>query len=202
MTIDLVLISLQTLFLSLFGMNGLAQFKKDKQVYLALVLVALLGLAGLSIFFSDYLKSHVQLVIFLLLVVNYILHLEGPGYRKLEKILVYSSIVFMAFTLTFFQLELSLIWFVAPFVFVGLMILLINNRLGFLGSFQEYFLKAGALLTLLFMIEPVALSGQQNLKPVATIPMSSIINQQNLILLGGLIVLMLVGFFWKEKSRL
>ena len=201
MTIDLVLISLQTLFLSLFGLNGLAQCAKDKKIYLVAVFTTFLGLAGLSIFFSDYLKSHVQLVIFLLLVVNYILHLEGPRYGKLEKILVYSSLVIMASTLLFFQFELSLIWFVAPFVFVGL-ILLVNKGLGFLGNQQEYFLKAGALLTLLFMIEPVALSVQQNLKPVATIPMSSIINQQNLILLGVLIVLMLLGFFWKEKSRL
>ena len=201
MTIDLVLISLQTLFLSLFGLNGLAQCAKDKKIYLVAVFTTFLGLAGLSIFFSDYLKSHVQLVIFLLLVVNYILHLEGPRYGKLEKILVYSSLVIMASTLLFFQFELSPIWFVAPFVFVGL-ILLVNKGLGFLGNQQEYFLKAGALLTLLFMIEPVALSVQQNLKPVATIPMSSIINQQNLILLGVLIVLMLLGFFWKEKSRL
>ncbi len=67
---------------------------------------------------------------------------------------------------------------------------------------QTYFLSAGTLLTILFMLEPVFVSVQQNLKPIPTIPISSIINQQNFLLLGVLLVLALGGFFWKEKSRL
>ncbi|MEM9869373.1 MAG: hypothetical protein AAF765_16875, partial [Bacteroidota bacterium] len=65
---------------------------------------------------------------------------------------------------------------------------------------QDYFLKVGTLLTLLFLLEPSVDSVQQNLKPIATIPISSIVNQQNALLLAVLIILVLGGFLWKENQ--
>ena len=108
----------------------------------------------------------------------------------------------MAYASLYFWLELREVWLAIPFVVIAI-IGLINKWPDFLVGLQEYFLKAGALLTLLFLVEPVVLSSvQQNLKPVATIPTDEIINQQNFLLIGVLFVLMLAGFFWKEKSRL
>ncbi|MEL7004434.1 MAG: hypothetical protein AAFN93_17110 [Bacteroidota bacterium] len=201
MTIDLILVSLQTLFLSLYGVNGLVHSTRVKKVYWVAVFATFSGLAVLYIFLAAYLEINIQLIVFILLMLNYILHLGSSTSRRLEKTLVHAGIVFVAYTLIYFKLELSVIWLIAPFVLITIAGL-INQWPAFLANLQEYFLKAGALLTMLFMIEPVALSVQQNMKPVATIPVSSIINQQNFLLLGVLVVLVLVGFFWKEKSRL
>ena len=85
---------------------------------------------------------------------------------------------------------------------VGLLFWLIKKWSVWLTKVREYFLKAGTIITLFFVLEPVLISIQQNLKPIATIPISSIVNQQNFILLGVLVMLMLGGFVLKEKSRL
>ena len=102
--------------------------------------------------------------------------------------------------LMFFQLENALVWFFIPVAF-GMSFILVKKRKDLFGSARDYFLKAGLLITVLFMLEPVFASVQQNLKPVPTIPTSSIINQQNFLLLGVLVLLVLGGYVWKEKSR-
>lgn len=200
MTIDFVLVCLQTIFLMLYGMNGVVQsIADDKKRWVASFAAFSVGFM-FCILAESYVKSNIQLLLLLLLVLDYIFHLRGSESRGLEKTLVFAGIIFMTYASLYFQLELPVVWLAAPFIFAAL-IGLLNQWPGFLLNLQEYFLKAGALLTLLFLAEPVALSVQQNLKPMATIPISSIINTQNFLLLGVLLVLMLGGFFWKEKLR-
>ncbi|MEM8894395.1 MAG: hypothetical protein AAGC88_07450, partial [Bacteroidota bacterium] len=93
-----------------------------------------------------------------------------------------------------------LIWIAVILVF-GVSFMLIKKWEGWFTRTQDFFLSAGLLLTALFMLEPVFVSIQQNLKPIPTIPISSIINQQNFLLMGGLLALALGGFVWQERSR-
>lgn len=200
MTIDLVLICLQTFFLSLYGVGGLVDSKAERNVHWGTVFLCLLAGLLVCIFLESPVKSNLQFVLLLLLALDYLLSLRGFGSQSLGKLLVFSGIAFMAYTSLYFQLALPVVWLATAFVLVVL-IGLIKKWPAFLLGFQGYFLRVGTLLTLLFMAEPAILSVQQNLKPTATIPTSSIINQPNLLLLGGLLVLVLGGFFWKEKIR-
>ncbi|MEM1340645.1 MAG: hypothetical protein AAGF96_23010 [Bacteroidota bacterium] len=201
MTIDFVLVSLQTLFLCLYGAQDITSLVSDRKVYWLVVATVFFCSTLACIYFGSFIKNNAQLIIFLLLLPNYLLHLGGADFGKLLKTVILAGITFMAYASLYLRLELPEGWLIIPFVFVAL-IGMTNKWLGFLVKLQEYFLKAGTLLTLLFMVEPIVLgSVQQNLKPVATIPLTEIINQQNFLLLGALIALMLAGFFWKEKSR-
>ncbi|WP_299530228.1 hypothetical protein [Ulvibacterium sp.] len=202
MAIDLVLVGLQTVFLSLYGTNGVVESIRHKKISCVSVLITFLGIALLCIFLESYIRYNLQLLVFLLLILDYMLHLYAPDSGRLGKTVVFAGITFMAYAHLYFWLELPIIGLAAPFFYVALLGMM-NKWPKFLVDLKEYFLKAGALLTLLFMVEPVALSSiQQNLKPIATIPIAQIINRQNFWLLGALVVLMLGGFFWKEKSRL
>ncbi|MEM0941822.1 MAG: hypothetical protein AAGI25_18845 [Bacteroidota bacterium] len=200
MTINLVLVSLQTLFLSLYGVNGIVQSIASKKRRWAAVFAILLGIAISCIFLGSYIKSNIQLLLFLLLVLDYLLRSLVFSYTRLENTLIFCAITFIAYAIMYFQWERPIVWIVAPFILVAL-IGLMKKWPHWFATMQEYFLKTGALLTLLFMVEPVFLSVQRNLKPIATIPITSIVNRQNCLLLSVLLLLMLGGFFWKEKSR-
>ncbi|MEO1049567.1 MAG: hypothetical protein AAFX87_03040 [Bacteroidota bacterium] len=200
MTIDFTLVCLQTIFLMLYGMNGMVEsIANDKRRWIATFAAFLMG-SMFCIFLENHVKSNIQLILLLLLGLDYLIHLRVSDARSPGKTLVSALIAFMAYSSMHFQLELNMVWLVVPFFLVA-NIGIINKWPDFLTNLQEYFLKAGALITLLFMLEPVAISVQQNLKPVATIPISSIINTQNFLLLGALLVLVLGGFLWKEKLR-
>ncbi|MEM9675236.1 MAG: hypothetical protein AAF992_21775 [Bacteroidota bacterium] len=200
MTIDVVLICLQALLLNLYGMNGVVQSVAVKKKRWVAVVVSFLVVVISSIFLGDLLKSNAQLLLLVLLVLDYLLPVSGFSSTQWTSTLVFATIVFMSFALVYFWWESSVVGGAVPLVFVPLF-LLMNKRSNWFANRQEYFLTAGALLTLLFMAEPVVVSVQQNLKPIATIPISSIINPQNFLLLGGLLILLLGGFFWKEKSK-
>ncbi|MEM6845508.1 MAG: hypothetical protein AAF632_25060 [Bacteroidota bacterium] len=200
MTIDVVLLSLQTLLLSLYGLNGVVQSVAVKKKRWVAVIVSFLVVVILSIFLGDLLKSNIQRVLLLLLVMGYLLPVSGFSSTQWASTLVFANIVFMSFALVSFWWESPVVWGSVPLVLMPLF-LVMNKWPDWFAKRQEYFLTAGALLTVLFIAEPVFVSVQQNLKPIATIPITSIINPQNFLLLGGLLVLVLGGFFWKEKSK-
>ena len=202
MTIDLVLISLQALFLCFYGVEGVTRSVNDRKVHWVAVGIGFLCCTLLCFFLRSFVKSNIQLFILLLLMLDYLFFLLSTHSRKFLETVFLAGIVFMSYASLYFRLELREVWLAVPFVVIAI-IGLIHKWPDFLVGLREYFLKAGALLTLLFLVEPVVLSSvQQNLKPVATIPTDEIINQQNFLLIGVLFVLMLAGFFWKEKSRL
>ncbi len=200
MTIDLVLACLQTLFLSLYGMGRLTSAEVAKMPRTVVIVVIFsVGIATCYLV-EGLVSSNIQLTLLLVLALNYLLSLRSDDGSNLVKLAVSSGITLIAYLPLYFQLNLSLVWLAIPLV-LAVTVGLLNSWTKYLANFQEYFLKAGTLITLLFMAEPVILSIQQNLKPVATIPLSSIINQENLLLLGGLLVLVIGGFIWKEKIR-
>ncbi|MEM9830299.1 MAG: hypothetical protein AAF944_06655 [Bacteroidota bacterium] len=200
MTIDVVLVSLQTLFLSLYGMNGIIRSVTADKKHWIIILATFLVVVISSIFLGDLFKSNVQLLLFLLLVLDYLLSVSGFSSTQWASTLVFATIVFMSFALVSSWWESPVVWGAVLLVFVPLF-LVMNKWPNWFVNRQEYFLTAGALLTVLFVMEPVFVSVQQNLKPIATIPITSIINPQNFLLLGGLLILVLGGFFWKEKSK-
>ena len=200
MTIDSVLLCLQAVLLGLYGINGVAQTAACKTAQWIAAFISLLGFLIGCIFLESYVKSNIQLLLLFLLVINYILHFGGFKIGNIAKTVIYTGIVFQAYALLYFQLELTEAWLIIPFIVFAIAALL-QRRLDILHSYQEYFLKAGVLLTVLFMIDPVVLSIQKNMKPIATIPMSSVVNQQTILLLGVLMGLALGGFLWKEKVR-
>ncbi|MEM9390995.1 MAG: hypothetical protein AAGA02_11005 [Bacteroidota bacterium] len=200
MNIDLVLISLQALFISLYGVIGIVQSKSYGQRRWVVVLVTYMAVTMLCFFFRDYVKGNIQLTLLCLLLLDYLFQSLAFS-RKWMRIVVVSTLAFLGYGLLYFQVELMLLWLPALVVF-GISFMLIRRHENWFTNAQTYFLRAGTLLTVLFTLEPVFISVQQNLKPIPTIPISSIINQHNFLLLGALLVLVLGGFFWKEKSRL
>ncbi len=200
MTIDFVLVCLQTLILGLYGMNGAVPTTGSKKVRWIAAYASFTGLLICFLFLETYIKNNIQILLLLLLLLNYLLHLGRSSLGEIVKITVFTSITFIAYASLYFQLSLSVPWLTIPFVLLTL-VMCLNKWPDFLHSFQEYFLKVGTLLTLLIIAEPVALSIQKNLKPIATIPLSSVINQHNILLLSILLGLMLGGFFWKERIR-
>ncbi|MGD1889380.1 MAG: hypothetical protein ACFB15_02065 [Cyclobacteriaceae bacterium] len=200
MTIDVVLISLQALLLNLYGMNGIVQSVAADKKHWIIILATFLVVIISSVFWGDLLRSNAQFFLLLVLALDYLLRVSGFSSTWWENTLVLGAMTFMSYTLVYFWWASPVVWVAVPLVFAALLGL-INRWPDWFTNGQEYFLTAGALLTLLFAAEPVFVSVQQNLKPIATIPISSIINPQNFLLLGGLLVLVLGGFFWKEKSK-
>ncbi len=200
MTIDVVLLSLQIVFLGCYAVRGITKPLFDKKIYRIAILAICLSIVTVGYFFESYLKNNIQLIILLLLVLNYIFHWPSYTSKRLGKAIIFVCLFSMVFALCYFRLELSEIWLIVPFVLL-ILITFIRIPSKFFLNLEEFSLKIGTLLTLFFLLEPVALSVQQNLKPIATIPLSSIINQQNFLLLAGLVILVLGGFLWKEKSK-
>ena len=200
MNIDLVLISLQALFITLYGVLGIIQSKSYGQRRWVIVLVTYLAVSMLCFFFPDHLKGNLQLILFCLLLLDYLFRSLVFSNRWVS-VVVLSMLLFLSYGLLYLEVENGLAWIAVPFIFGASFMCMKKWQSGF-GNVQSYFLSAGTLLTILFMLEPIFISVQKNLKPIPTIPTSSIINQQNFLLLGALLLLVLGGFFWKEKSRL
>ena len=200
MDIDLVLISLQALFITLYGVLGIIQSKSYGQRRWVIVLVTYLAVSMLCFFFPDHVKGNIQLILFFLLLLDYLFRSLVFSNRWV-RVVVLSMLLFLSYGLLYLEVENRLAWIAVPFIFGASFMCMKKWQSGF-GNVQSYFLSAGTLLTILFMLEPIFISVQKNLKPIPTIPTSSIINQQNFLLLGALLVLALGGFFWKEKSRL
>mgnify|MGYP001799406592 CR=1 FL=1 len=200
MNIDLVLISLQALFITLYGVLGIIQSKSYGQRRWVIVLVTYLAVSMLCFFFPDHVKGNIQLILFFLLLLDYLFRSLVFSNRWV-RVVVLSMLLFLSYGLLYLEVENRLAWIAVPFIFGASFMCMKKWQSGF-GNVQSYFLSAGTLLTILFMLEPIFISVQKNLKPIPTIPTSSIINQQNFLLLGALLVLALGGFFWKEKSRL
>ncbi|MEO0552371.1 MAG: hypothetical protein AAF149_04160 [Bacteroidota bacterium] len=200
MNIDLVLISLQALFITLYGVFGIIQSKSYGQRRWVVVSVSYLAVSMLCFFFPDHVKGNIQLILFFLLLLDYLFRSLVFSNRWVRVVLL-SMLLFLSYGLLYLEVENRLAWIAVPFIFGASFMCMKKWQSGF-GNVQSYFLSAGTLLTILFMLEPIFISVQKNLKPIPTIPTSSIINQQNFLLLGALLVLALGGFFWKEKSRL
>lgn len=199
MTIDVILLGLQTFFLGVYAFSGILRSIRKKKTHWFVVLGTFSGLAVLCFFGENFIEAHVQIIILALLVLNYISFLFDLDEERLEKTIGLAGLVFMAYAPFYLGLELPQVWMAGPFIFM-LFFGLISIRFDFLKGSQDYFLKVGTLLTLLFLLEPSVDSVQQNLKPIATIPISSIVNQQNALLLAVLIILVLGGFLWKENQ--
>ncbi|MEM9142775.1 MAG: hypothetical protein AAGA86_07285 [Bacteroidota bacterium] len=170
--------------------------KTNKASWIA-VFATFLGFSLLCLFWKGLIQNHVQHIILSLLALDYIFQVQNPDDNSFKTVTGYAGISFMAFTATYFRLELSKFWLILPFVVVTLLFL-VNRWPSLIRNQHAYFCKAGTLLTLLLMAEPIALGVQQNLKPIATIPIDSIFNQRNFVLLGVLLLLVLGGFLWKE----
>lgn len=200
MNIDLILVYLQAIFICLYGVVGFIQSKYIEKSRWLVLLFSYVTLTALGFFFLDQVKENLQLILFLLLAVSFTFATLGFSSPR-AKLFLTSVLFFLSCGLLYFQFENTLLWISTPVAFVVLFIV-VNRWKGLLEAARAYFLRAGMLVTVLFMLEPMFVSVQQNLKPVPTIPISSIINQHNFLLLGILILLMLGGFFWKEKSSL
>ena len=200
MTIDYVLIGLQALLLGLHGITDVVYESMDKKRRWIVTCVVFQGFAISCIWLEDYARNNIQLLLIMLLGSRFLLNIAGLGAGKSLKIAIAAGITFAAYALLYFHLQLDAAWLIAPLILIFL-IGLLHEQFDFLRKFQDYALKAGMLLTLLFMAEPVALEIQKNLKPIATIPLASVINQQNILLLAVLMVLTLGGFLWKERIR-
>jgi len=200
MTIDFILVCLQTLILSLYGATGLVQAATKNHKYWIGVCATFLIASMACIFMELYVKSNIQLILMGLVVLAYLLDTLSKRNENLVRPIVLTGIIQMAWVAMYFYLELHIIWLIVPVVFV-LLFGVFNNLLSYIQSVQEYSLRAGILITFLLLTEPMIQKVMQNLKPVATIPLSSIINQYNILLLGGLTLLVLGSFFWQEKLR-
>ncbi|MEL6557939.1 MAG: hypothetical protein AAFQ94_07135 [Bacteroidota bacterium] len=200
MTIDHVLIGLQALLLGLHGITGVVYESMHKKTRWIVACVVFLVFAISCIWLEDYVRNNIQLLLIMLLGSHFLLYIGGFSAGKSLKIAIAAGIAFAAYALLYLHLQLTVAWLVVPFILICL-IGLLHKQFNFLLKFQDYALKAGVLLTLFFMVEPVVLEIQKNLKPIATIPLASVINQQNILLLAALMVLTLGGFLWKEKIR-
>jgi len=199
MDIELVLITLQALFISLYGVTEIVHSHSLGKRSWITVATVYLSISLLSIFFGVVLKESIHLQLISVLIVGYFLQFFVSNY-KVAKLVLLSLLIGLSSGLQFFPVANMLVWVAAP-LFLGFSFVLAIKKKSWTANSKTYFLQAGTLLTVFFLLEPVFIGIQGNLKPVPTIPFTSIINQQNFLLLGLLLLLVLGGFFWKEKSR-
>lgn len=199
MNIDLILICLQVIFICLYGVVEFVQSKSVGKSRWLVLLFSYAAMTSLGFFFPDQAKGNLQLILFLLLMVAFTFATLGFSSPRV-KLFLTSAMFFSSVGLFYFRIENTLLWISTPMTF-GVLFIVVKKWKDLFEGAREYFLRAGMLITLFFMVEPVFVSIQQNLKPVPTIPTSSIINQQNFLLLGILVLLVLGGYLWKEKSR-
>lgn len=199
MNIDLVLGSLQAIFISLYGVVGIVRSDTHRKKRWVAVVLTYLAVTILCLSFRDDVKGNIQLILFLLLLLDYLFRLLGFSLKP-KRLLIDCALTFLSGYLLSFEVENMLAWAAALLV-SGVSFVLVKKWKDWFVDAQAYFQRAGTLLTVLFMLEPLFSGIQQNLKPIAAIPITSIVNQQNFLLLGALLALVLGGFFWKEKSR-
>lgn len=198
MTIDSLLLGLQTLLLGLYGLTGIARLL-SKNKYWGFITLAVAGLVALLTFlFTAFISTNLQFLFLVLLLLNAI-----PAFSntKWKEALVFSTLLSLSCLTVYFQWDQGLAVLIAVLLLVILLFLLISQCAPWFVSQQHFFLKVGTLLTLLFAAEPVYIQVLQNLKPIATIPVQAIVNPQNLSVIGVLLLLALGGFIWKEKFK-
>ncbi|WP_462247887.1 hypothetical protein [Ekhidna sp.] len=199
MTIDLILLSFQALFLSMYGIVALMRNNGRWKLWLLLstfILAAILKLINKEAVLED----NIIALLFVVLILNYLVKLFiNPWTVWIERFIV-SCIVFFSFGLILFQLDKIEGQGMVIFIY-WLIVWIASKWKDSISNHQNFFLKSGTIITVFLALEPVFANILQNLKPVPTIPISSIINQQNFLLLGVFLMLLLGGFFWKEKSR-
>ena len=206
MKIDLILVSLQSTFLILYGVNGIVQSgiirsRPYLKGELLLFTAILLGVAMASILFKDLFTRYINLLLLGLLALDYLMSVLNTSVTRWQRMLVFGTVVSLACTLQYLQWDHLGIWIGCPLIIFTVFVWTDKWSPWFTGN-QTYFWKSGNLLTLFFLLEPVLQSIQQNLKPISTIPIDNIINAQNLVLLGVLILLTIGGFLWKENQDL
>ncbi|MEM8907841.1 MAG: hypothetical protein AAGD05_08350 [Bacteroidota bacterium] len=200
MSIDLTLIILQALFLSLYGTTGMVEAVGKKKERWSIVLVPFLTIAFVSVSLGGIVKGKSQPILLFLLVLDYGIRFRSSDAIPLLKTFVSATIFFLAFVTFYFWWGTPLLWGVVLLVF-AIIAGLSNKWPKALIRRMAYFQKSAVVITLFFLMEPSIVSVQQNLKPVATVPITSIINEQNFLLLAVLAIFLLIGFFWNEKSR-
>ena len=198
MNIDLILVCLQAIFICLHGVVEFVESKSVRKSRWLVLLFSYAALTSVGFFFPDQVKENLQLILFLLLTVVFLFETLGLSSQRV-KLFLTILLFFLSAGLLYFQFENTLVWISTPVAF-GVLFLVVKKWKDLFELAREYFLRAGMLITVLFMLEPVFVSVQQNLKPVPTIPTSSIINQQNFLLLGVLVLLVLGGYLWKENQ--
>lgn len=199
MNLDWVLIGLQVLFITLYGAIGIIQSKPFEKNRWMTVIATYLTVSLLCIYSGDEFSGNIQLIVFLFLLLASMLQLI-VFHSLLTRSLISGTLAFLGFGLLYFRMENWVVWLMAPLVF-SIFFVTVKKWQDWFVQVQTYFLRASMLVTVLYLLEPVFMSIQKNLKPIPTIPVSSIINQQNFLLLAVLAVFVLGGFFWKEKSR-
>jgi len=199
MNIDLVLIGLQVIFISLYGVTEVVESKLTGKSRWLSVLSSYLAVCLLGFFFPEQMKENIQLVLFVLLLLVVALEVLAVPLST-GRLFLASILTILSYGLIYLQVENMGLWLVTPLLF-GATFLLVEKWRNRFSEALPFLLRAPMLLTVLLMLEPMFLGIQQNLKPVPTIPINSIINQQNFLLLGALVLLVVSGFFWKEKLR-
>ena len=200
MTINLVLISLQTLFLLFYGVEGLSKAAGQDKKHWTLFAITSVVTSIACFLLKDFVAGSIQLLLLFSLLANYLLFLWSQNVVKWGRTFTLSILVTLTCAISYFQWQSDLIWMIAPFGLALLCWLTYQQVLQF-SAFADYFLKAGVLLTVLLALEPISNAVLQNLKPVPTIPLDAINSWQNFLLLGTLVMLAFGGFVWKEKTR-
>ena len=112
-----------------------------------------------------------------------------------------SGIALTSIFILYFTLE-NIPIFTLVIVLTSLPVFLSKKWCLLLALQKEYLIKVGTFLTVFFLLEPVLIDVQKNLKPIATIPIDFIVNEHNLFVLGGLSLLLLLGYVTNEKLKL
>lgn len=200
MGIHLILLVLQVLLLFLYGVNGIAQSGASGSRRWIAAAISFAAIVSACLFLQDFVGQHIQLLLFLIIVLAYFVQLLAIDSSGWINPVLMSAIAFLAYSRLYFEWEYWWIWGIGLVLFIAIY-WLISKQPERLDGISDYLLRAGVLLTLLFALEPVFFDIMKNLKPIPTIPVEEMINQNSLMLLGFLLLLVSGGFFWKEKSR-
>lgn len=199
MTIDLVLIYVQSIFLILYSLSRVIQPQPVHKKELALATLVFLGIAIASFFAGDAIKSNLQLILLMLLALDYVISILNNSGKHWQFLPLFSAIITLSYFLIYLHWDHILIR-IASAVLIVVLFGLIKKWPKWFKNNQIYFRKSGTLLTLFFLLEPVLQSIQQNMKPISTIPINHVLNLQSFLLVGALLLLILGGFLWKEKQ--
>ncbi|WP_162555969.1 hypothetical protein [Reichenbachiella versicolor] len=200
MEIELVLIGIQVSFLSLCGGISLEKSTKQRK-NLWLIMTCLPISVSVQHFLPQDLNLPYQLLLLALLVISYfqdVLDLKNGEWKSIviQALILMICGHILSSSLPNLAISLSLS------IILGVIIIVSIQWSSWLKSTAEYFSHVGWIITLFFVFEPTVISIQQNLKPIATIPFDSIFNQESLLLFSGLLVLIIGGYVWNEKTNL
>jgi|GEM_PF-4848159 len=200
MEISVVLLCIQSILLVLYGVPVALKPQAEYQRTPMLGALVFLVVAVVSVAFAENLRGIIYAVLFALLLVDYTLGVLAVKRLVWAPALVGSTIVAVGGILPYYHWQH---WGVGLST-LGLMVMLAmlaRTSPKILSRHQDFFRKSGTLLTFFFLVEPTLISVQQNVKPVATIPIDTLAVPQSLTVLGVLLVLVLGGFLWKKNKE-